>query len=401
MAAKTGSIFMKPRFFGIMICSALVTAGLILPALVSADTRLGILPQPDAVHIRLSNQNPAMVQEHHQISLGKGINQVAFSWSGVRLDPDAVLLTPLSDPESVRVLSASMPPDGAGLIWQVYSSNDAVVPMILSYLPAGLDSLVTYTATVNAGETALDLDAKLILRNFSGQPYESATVRLDFDTVFSTQIQDQETRQVSFPIPQNPEMTKILQWDGQTMPHDPENQDTAAGIPFGYEITFPADAVRDTFDLRPGNVRIFLEDTQGRTLFTGEDFLPFLAKGDSFFLETGRTRDVIITKRRMKTDDIQVRRNDKGTIQVFDQIITDRFILKNTRTTPADIRLIDRITGQWEPVDMGHTYTLEDHETLRLDIHLDAEETRTFDLTYKILNIFADKFTQYNQVAYQ
>jgi hypothetical protein len=294
-----------------------------------------------------------------------------------------------------------MPPDGAGLIWQVYSSNDAVVPMILSYLPAGLDSLLTYTATVNAGETALDLDAKLILRNFSGQPYESATVRLDLDTVFSTQIQDQETRQVSFPIPQNPEMTKILHWDGQTMPHDPENQDTAAGIPFGYEITFPADAVRDTFDLRPGNVRIFLEDTQGRTLFTGEDFLPFLAKGDSFFLETGRTRDVIITKRRMKTDDIQVRRNDKGTIQVFDQIITDRFILKNTRTTPADIRLIDRITGQWEPVDMGHTYTLEDHETLRLDIHLDAEETRTFDLTYKILNIFADKFTQYNQVTYQ
>jgi hypothetical protein len=88
-------------------------------------------------------------------------------------------------------------------------------------------------------------------------------------------------------------------------------------------------------------------------------------------------------------------------IQVFDQIITDRFILKNTRTTPADIRLIDRITGQWEPVDMGHAYTLEDHETLRLDIHLDAEETRTFDLTYKILNIFADKFTQYNQVTYQ
>lgn len=285
MAAKTGSIFMKPYSFWFMICSALVTAGLILPALLSADTRLGILPQPDAVHIRLSNQNLAMVQEHHQISLGKGINQVAFSWSGVRLDPDAVLLIPLSDPESVRVLSAALPPDGAGLIWEVYSPNDAVVPMTLSYLPAGLDSLVTYTATVNARETALDLDAKLILRNFSGQSYDSAMVRLDLDTVFSTQIQDQETRQVSFPIPQNPEMTKILHWDGQTMPHDPENQDTAVGIPFGYEITFPADAARNTFDLRPGNVRIFLEDAQGRTLFAGEDFLPFLAKGDSFSLK--------------------------------------------------------------------------------------------------------------------
>ncbi len=400
MAATACSIFMKPRFFRIIICSALVTAGLIQPALSWADTRLGILPLPEAVHIRLPDQRPALVQESRQISLGKGINRVAFSWSGVRLDPDAVLLTPLSDPESVRVLSASLPPDGTSLIWEIYSRNDAVVPMTLSYLPAGLDSLVTYAARVNARETALDLDAKLILRNFSGQPYDSATVHLDRDTVFSTSIQDQETRQISVPIPQDSEMTKRLQWDGQTMPHDPENRDTAVGIPFGYEITFPAEAVQDTFDLRPGNVRIFIEDAQGRTLFTGEDFLPFLARGDTFFLETGRTRDVIITKRRMKTQDTQVRRNDKGIIQVFDQIITDRFILKNTGPAPAGIRIIDRIPGQWEPVDMGHDHTLEDHETLRFDIHLDAEETRTFDLTYKRLNIFADKFTQYNQVAH-
>lgn len=401
MAANACSILMKPRSFWIMIFSALLITGLILPAFSSADTRLGILPVPDAVHIRLTDQRPALVQEHHQISLGKGINQVAFSWSGVRLDTDAVLLTPLADPESVRVLSTTLPPDGASLIWEVYSHNDAVVPMTLSYLPTGLDSLVTYTATVNAQENALDLDAQLIIRNFSGQPYDSATVHLDLDTAFTTKIQDQETRQISFPIPQNPDVTKILQWNGQTMPHDPENQDMAVGIPFGYEITFPGDVAQGFFDLHPGNVRIFLEDIQGRTLFTGEDFLPFLAQGDTFFLETGRSRDVIITKRRMKTNETQVLRNDKGIIQVFDQIITDRFILKNTRTTPADIRLTDQIPGQWEPVNMGHAYTLEDHETLRFDIHLDANQTRTFDLTYKILNIFADKFTQHNQVSRQ
>ncbi len=401
MAAKIGSILMKPRPFRRMIFLALVITGLILPALSSADTRLGILPQPDAVHIRLPDQRPALVQEHHPISLGKGINQVAFSWSGVRLDTEAVLLTPLSDPESVRILSTTLPPDGASLIWEVYSHKDAVVPMTLSYLPIGLDSRITYTATVDARETALALDARLILRNFSGQTYDSATIQLDPDTVFSTELQDRETRRISFPIPQHPEVTKIFQWDGQTMPHDPENQDTAVGVPFGYEITFPVNGSPDTRDLRQGNVRIFLEDAQGRTLFTGEDFLPFLARGDTFFLETGRSRDILITKRRMTTHETRVRRNDKGKIQVFDQTITDRFILKNTRPTPADIRLTDRIPGQWEPVDMGHAYTLEDHETLRFDIHLDAEQTRTFDLTYKIVNIFADKFTRYNQVAHQ
>jgi len=107
----------------------------------------------------------------------------------------------------------------------------------------------------------------------------------------------------------------------------------------------------------------------------------------------------VITKRRMSKENTGIRRNDNGVIQVFDQTITDRFILKNTSETPADVRLIDRIPGQWEPVDMGHPYTLEDHETLKFDILVDAGETRTFDLTYTILNIFPTRFAQFNQVT--
>ncbi len=86
-------------------------------------------------------------------------------------------------------------------------------------------------------------------------------------------------------------------------------------------------------------------------------------------------------------------------IQVFDQTITDRFILKNTGDTSADIRLIDRIPGHWEPVNMGHAYTLEDHETLRFDILVDAGETQTFDLTYTVLNIFPARFAEFNKVT--
>jgi len=185
------------------------------------------------------------------------------------------------------------------------------------------------------------------------------------------------------------------------MPHDPENQDAYPGVPFGYRLTFPADNSDNTADLRAGKVRIFLKDAQNRTLFTGEDTLPFLAKEDTFFLETGRSRDIVITKRRMNTDKTRIRRTDKGKIQVFDQVVSDRYIIKNTSDTPAEIRLIDRISGEWEPVDMGHAYTLEDHETLIFDIFLDAEETRSFDLTYEMLNLFADKFIQFNKVSQQ
>lgn len=383
----------------ILIVLTLLTAGPALPDRLSADTRLGILPQHEAVHIRLPDPEHALVQEYHHLSLGRGINQVAFAWSGRPLDPETVLFTPLDDPESTAVLSTAFPPDGDSLIWEIHSSRDQVVPVIISYLPAGLDGLVTYTATVNAGETGLDLDARLILRNVSGQDYPVASVWLDPDTVFSTELRDRETRQIPFFIHQKTAVTKRFHWDGQTMPHDPENQDSYSGVPFGYQITLPVNASGNTGDLWAGNVRIFLEDARGRRLFTGEDILPFLPGGDTFFLETGRSRDLIITKHRMKTDKIRIRRNDKGKIQVFDQTITDRFILKNASDSPTDIRLTDRIPGQWEPVDMGHAYTLEDHETLRFDILLDARETRTFDLTYTILNIFSDKFTHFNKVA--
>jgi hypothetical protein len=383
----------------ILIVLTLLIAGVSFPDPSLADTRLGIVPMPETVAIRLPDKGEALVQEYHRLSLGKGIHQVAFTWSGMPLDPDTVLFTPLEDPASARVLSTSLPPDGRSLIWEIDCQQEAAVPVVISYMPAGLDSLVTYNAKVNADETGLDLDADLVLRNFSGQSYPLATVWLDPDTAFSTQILDRETRQIPFSVPGNTQITKRFHWDGQTMPHDPEHPASYPGVPFGYQLDLPADTSKNTRSLRGGKVRLFLEDDQGCQLFTGEDTLPFLPEGDTFFLETGRSRDLVITKRRMTSEKINIRRNDKGVVQVFDQTITDRFILKNTGNTPADIRLIDRIPGQWKPVNMGHAYTLEDHETLRYDILVDAGETRTFDLTYTVLNIFPARFAEFNKVT--
>ncbi len=290
-------------------------------------------------------------------------------------------------------------PDGSSLIWEIECQKTGAVPVVISYLTIGLDSLVTYTATVNARETDLNLDAELALRNFSGQTYPLARVWLDPDTAFATQILDQEIRQFPFSVSGDTQITKRFHWDGQTMPHDPENMDSYAGVPFGYQLGLPEDLSGNDRDLRGGKVRLFLEDSRGHQLFTGEDILPFLPGGDTFFLKAGCSRDLVITKRRMKSEKTGIRRNDKGVIQVFDQTITDRFILKNTGDTSADIRLIDRIPGHWEPVNMGHAYTLEDHETLRFDILVDAGETQTFDLTYTVLNIFPARFAEFNKVT--
>lgn len=223
----------------ILIILSLLTAGAALPDPLSADTRMGIMPQAEAVQIRLPDKGNPLVQEYHHLSLDKGIHQVAFSWSGMSLDPDTVLFTPLEDPESVQVLSTTIPPDGSSLIWEIECQKTGAVPVVISYLTIGLDSLVTYTATVNARETDLNLDAELALRNFSGQTYPLARVWLDPDTAFATQILDQEIRQFPFSVSGDTQITKRFHWDGQTMPHDPENMDSYAGVPFGYQLGLP------------------------------------------------------------------------------------------------------------------------------------------------------------------
>ncbi|MCF8093292.1 MAG: hypothetical protein K9K40_12650 [Desulfotignum sp.] len=404
MAARPCSILLKTRSYRDvtlnpgLIWALAVFLGLtiLLPPASTADTRLGILPGPDSVLIRLAGQAPALVQEQRMVSLFKGINQVAFSWSGVRLDKNCILLTPLSDAGDVRILSTVFPPDGSSLIWEVYTSRDMVVPMVISYMPASLDHLITYTATVDAAQDSLDLDAHLIFRNFSGTSYTRATAWLDPGTSFTTDLFDMETRQTHFLTRHNLTAEKIHKWDGQTMPHDPKTFGPAPGIPFGYQITNTAAPDQTPGDLLPGKIRIYLKEIKGGLLFSGENNIAFLPKGDTVFLETGNSRDILVTKRRMNTAQTRLRRNDKGEIQVFDQKITDRFILENTSPTPASIKIIDRISGQWEPVDMGHAYTLTDHQTLVFDIRLAPEQTKTFDLTYMVLNLFADEFKQYN-----
>lgn len=412
----------------LLLLSLCIIPATSLPALARVDT--AVLTKTRQIQAYIYNSaDLTLIKDTRPLHFTEGPNPIRFSWSGTLIDPTSLSLE-IFDPALPLEITQVQFPAGetnqavwhvtadtscraevviryftSGLSWEprytaiVSRDQDRMVPVIISCQPAGMDKEVTYTATVHDREETLTLDARLVLRNFSGQPWPAASVWLDSRSLVTTDILDRETRRIPMSLAGHPEIKKIFHWDGQAMPHDPETLDSPPGVPFGYRITHAPAPGSGAFALPPGNVRLFLEDGRGQTLFAGENFLPLLPAGDSFFLETGRSRDIIIFKRRMKTEKTRIRRNDKGTIQVFDQTVTDRFIVRNTGATSAGIRLTDRIPGQWDPVDMGHAYTLEDHETLVFDIHLDAGETRTFDLTFDMRNLFADKFTQYNKAA--
>jgi len=407
MAADTCSRFMRlqkaPGMKVVMAAWFFLLTGLCcilaVPGTAFARTQLATLPLQEQVFIRLAGRNTALVQEKRVLALVAGINTIDFSWQNVHIDPDAVYLDTLAKTDDITVLSVARPPDASALVWEIYSKRDTDQPVVISYLLAGLDNLVTYTALADAKENFLDLDARLILRNFSGQDFDNARFWLTPDTSFNTRLQHRETRHILFFEQDDLPVDKVYEWDERTMPHDPENAPQSPGIPTGYKIRNTRDAELGTADLVSGKIRIFQENGRDSTIFSGEDVMPFVPKGGTTFLTIGSSRDILVFKRRIHREQTRVRRNDKGVVQVFDEIITDRFILENTKAVPVMLSLTDRISGQWAPVDMGHPYTLTDHETLVFDIHLKAEEKKTFDLTYKVVNRFTGNFARYNRIA--
>jgi len=354
-----------------------------------ARTSLVSLPSRQDVAIRLENLKTTLVQEKRILTLKKGINKINFSWQSVMIDPESITLQPLSNPEAISILSLSYPPSEAALVWDIYSPEDLEEEVIISYLLANIDGIVTYKAVADPAEQAIDLKSFLVLRNFSGENFEKVTTFLNDKNPFITTTRHLETKRILVSQKQNIPIQKTYTWDALKMPHDPEKSKTAVGVPTSYELTTA---------LLKGKVRLFQDDGQGSTLFLGEDMARFTPKGDTSNLRIGDSRDIVVTQHRIDTKRTNLRRNTKENIQVYDEIIKDQIVMENLKDSPVTLSLIETIPGQWEPFDISMDYTLKDHKTLVFKVKLLAKEKKTLNMHYKILNIFTQKFSRYNRV---
>lgn len=364
-----------------------------------ARTSLVTLPQREAVAIRLAQQNATLVQEKRVLTLRKGVNQIDFSWQNVSIDPSSITLNPLSPPDQIRLLSVSYPPNEETLIWELYSSKSLELPVIISYLLSGIDHLVTHEAMADQKEKHLDLKSFLVLRNFSGENFIQTQIHLDEGPNFNTSVSHLETKRILYFEKQNIPITKVYTWDAQKLPHDPEKAGKSIGIPTGYEIKNTLESGLGTQNLAQGKARVFQADSQKTTIFSGEDDLSYLPVGDKALLQTGDSRDILVTRRTMDTKQTNIRKNTKGKTQVYDEILMVQFKIQNFKDSPLTLSLIDHIQGEWEPIDMGHPYTRKDHKTLVFEIPLGAKEKKILNLKYKVKNIFIEKFRQFNRVS--
>ena len=351
-------------------------------SMTQARIKLVALPERAATVIRLDNPAATLIEEERVLTLQKGLNKVDFSWKGVSIDIDSIRLMSLDHPDKVTLLSVSYPPDEAALVWDISSDSDYAETVRISYLLSNIDRLITYKAIADKAETAVDLKSFLVLRNFSGEDFDKARVLLDYGEAFEQGIDHEETKQMLFLKAPSVPITKVWKFDAAMLPWDPEKlENQNVGIPVSYRIVNEAKSGLGEFALWGGKTRIFQDDGHGSTIFLGEDVTDLVPVGEKTELYIGDSRDIVVTQRKMADNRINLRKNNKGDVILYDtdEVITAK--IENFKDGPAVLTVIEHIPGQWDmerctldnkELKIGVDYKKKNANILEFEIELPA-----------------------------
>ena len=365
-----------------------------------ARIKLVALPERAATVIRLDNPNATLIEEERVLTLQKGLNKVDFSWKAVSIDADSIRLAVLDHPDKVTLLNVSYPPGEAALVWEISSDSDYAETVRISYLLRNIDRLITYKAIADKAETQVDLKSYLVLRNFSGEDFDMANVLLDYGQAFEQGIRHEETKQMLFLKTDKVPIRKIWTWDADKMKGkwDPEKLNNQnVGIPVSYEITNDTQSSLGNFSLWGGKARLFQNDGHGSTIFLGEDVTGQVPVGEKMELYIGDSRDIVVTQRKMKDERINLRKNNKRRLILFD---TDEEItakIENFKDSPAVLTMFQHIRGQWDMKKCNMEYERINAETIKFEIELPAHGEKELKMRYHRRNIRPGKQTNIYQ----
>jgi len=341
--------------------------------IVQARIKLVTLPERAATVIRLDNPWATLIEEERVLTLQKGRNSVDFSWKGVSIDADSIRLKVLNHPDKVTLLSVSYPPNEAALVWDIGSDGDYAETVRISYLLSNIDRLITYKAIADKAETAVDLTSFLVLRNFSGEDFDRARVLLDYGEAFEQGIAHEETKQMLFLKADKVPIIKVWKFDAALLPWDPEKlENKNVGIPVSYRIVNDPNSKLGKFALWGGKARLFQDDGHNSTIFLGEDVTGLVPVGEKMELYIGDSRDIVVTQRKMRDEQINPRKNNDDKIVLYN---TDEEIyakIENFKDKPAVLTMIQHIPGQWDMEECNMQYVRKSADTLEFEIKLPA-----------------------------
>ena len=361
-----------------------VVLALAFVTVAQARIKLVALPERAATIIRLDNPQATLIEEERVLTLQEGLNKVDFSWNGVSIDADSIRLQPLDHPDNVTLLSVSYPPGEAALVWDIACGGDYVEKVRISYLLSNIDRLITYKAVANKSETDVDLKSYIILRNFSGEDFDKALIKLDYGESFEQSIDHEETKQLLFLKAPEVPITKVWTFDSAKLPWNPEElENRNVGIPVSYRIENNKDSNLGEFALWGGKARIYQDDGHESTIILGEDNAILAPVGEKMELYIGDSRDIVVTQKKLNDGRINIVRRNTGNreIVMYDTDETIEAVIENFKDSPAELTVIEHIEGEWDMdrctlddqrLTLNDGYKKKDANTIEFEITLPA-----------------------------
>lgn len=351
-----------------------------------ARTKLAALPHREATAIRLDNPTATLVEEERVVPLQQGVNLVDFSWRGVRIDPDSIRLALLSHPQEVTLLSVSYPPGEDALVWRIHSKISGEERVRISYLLSAIDRLIEYKGVTGKEEESLEIQAFLVLRNFSGEDFETAEIDLGDGSTFERPVAYEETRKALLFKSAGVPVEKTFTWDAAVQPWEPARVDRDVGIPVHYVLRNEEASGLGRGALWGGKIRVYQDDGSGSTIFLGEDRIPYTPVGGEARVYIGDTGDVSVTQRKTREERMNPRPS-RLRVRLFD---TDEVVVAEVRNFKSDdlaVDLVEHIPGEWEMVESSHPFERKDATTLIFRIEVPASGTQELRYHYHRRNV--------------
>lgn len=315
---------------------AVLMAGALFSGPAAAGIKLITLPTRERLEIQLDNSGATLVEEERIVPLAKGVNDVVFAWANSSIDKESIQFRCLTDPEAIKVLSVSYPPNENALTWQVAAPEAGSARIRISYIIGQLNKTFMYRAVAAKDEKSLSLKQYILLHNQSNESFGEAGMWAGFGERLERPIGINETKQLLASrfddVPVTKKYTADLSANGYL-----DHGKKQIKIPMHYELLNTKDKGLGTFALAPGKARIFQEDGRGTEAFLGEDWAAFTPRDDKLRLFLGVAKDIVV----IRTIEKNERKPVVGKVANFE--ITVKYEIENFKDQPITLDIVENL----------------------------------------------------------
>jgi hypothetical protein len=313
-----------------------------------------------------------------------------------------------------RIVLGEVPPNLRArptLVLEIEGGTPGAAELELAYLTGGLAWKADYVASLNADETAIDLDGLITLTNTSGTSYRNALLQLVAGQVNVVQpfilermavpesmaaasqpkvqeeaafeyhlytlerpatIAENQTKQVALMTASAIPVAKEYRFVRAVSEHDwqfAEPQRVNATVRLSFENTEAAHLGRA---LPGGIIRVYKADSAGRSIFVGEDQIEHTPENETVRLALGQAFDVTATGKPTEFQKI----SDRVWEAAFE------IAVKNAKPTPITATVVEQFPADWRILQESLPHQKIDARTASWSVAVPAKgETK---LNYRV-----------------